>query len=167
MARYARVKPHLTEEQIGILLKEQQGFWRIRHLLIILSAMRERTTAQSISSHVNLSVHRVRKIISTYNREGASFFERKGQGGRKYGYMSIEAEEEFLKSCEPKAIAGEYTTVADIKKAFEEKVGKQVAKGTIYNLLNRHNWRKLTPRPSHPKKDVDKQVAFKKTLLPK
>ena len=165
MARYAKALPHLKEEELSKMLKKQQGFWRTQQILVILSAMKGKTTAKKISEHVNLSVHHIRKIISTYNKQGATFFESKGQGGRKYGYMSVEEEKAFLKECEQKALEGKYTTVSDIKASFEQKVAKTVARSTIHYLLKRHNWRKLTPRPSHPKKDKEKQALFKKTLL--
>ena len=38
-----------------------------------------------------------------------------------------------------------------------------MAESTIYRLLDRHGWRKLVPRPVHPKADLEEQAAFKKT----
>ena len=35
---------------------------------------------------------------------------------------------------------------------------------SIYRLLAKAGWRKLAPRPSHPKKDPAAEAAFKKTL---
>jgi hypothetical protein len=37
-----------------------------------------------------------------------------------------------------------------------------VARSTIYRLLGRHGWRKVVPRPRHPKTDLAAQSAFKK-----
>jgi hypothetical protein len=36
-----------------------------------------------------------------------------------------------------------------------------VARSTVYRLLDRHGWRKVTPRPRHPKADPAAQAAFK------
>jgi len=49
-------------------------------------------------------------------------------------------------------------------KAIEEKANKKIAKSTTYRMLDRHNWRKITPRPYHPKSKPEKQEQFKKTL---
>jgi hypothetical protein len=38
-----------------------------------------------------------------------------------------------------------------------------LAASTVYRMLDRHGWRKLVPRPRHPKADVAAQAAFKKT----
>jgi hypothetical protein len=35
---------------------------------------------------------------------------------------------------------------------------------SISRLLDRHGWRKLVPRPRHPKANAAEQAAFKKTL---
>ncbi|MCE5241943.1 MAG: winged helix-turn-helix domain-containing protein [Desulfobacteraceae bacterium] len=42
-------------------------------------------------------------------------------------------------------------------------VGRKVAKTTIYRMLDRHGWRKIMPRPHHPKSDPKAQEGFKKT----
>ena len=54
-------------------------------------------------------------------------------------------------------------TVAEIQQAYQEQLGKEVAASTVYRLLDRHGWRKVVPRPRHPKADVAVQAAFKKT----
>ena len=40
------------------------------------------------------------------------------------------------------------------------------ADSTVYNLLHRHGWRKLMPRPFHPKRNLAAQNAFKKATFP-
>jgi hypothetical protein len=35
---------------------------------------------------------------------------------------------------------------------------------SIYRLLERHGWRKLVPRPRHPKANPEAQAVFKKTV---
>jgi transposase len=62
-----------------------------------------------------------------------------------------------------RAVGGGMLKVAEIQRAYEQQVGKPVAASTIYRLLDRHGWRKLVPRPRHPKADVAAQAAFKKT----
>ncbi len=55
-------------------------------------------------------------------------------------------------------------TVADIQQAYWERTGQAVARSTVYRLLERHGWRKVVPRPRHPKADIAAQATFKKTL---
>jgi hypothetical protein len=54
------------------------------------------------------------------------------------------------------------STSGALKVAYEEKIGHPTSDSTIYNLLARHQWRKLMPRPCHPEHDEEAQEAFKK-----
>jgi hypothetical protein len=49
------------------------------------------------------------------------------------------------------------------KRDYERLVGHKVAVSSVYRLLAKAGWRKVTPRPSHPKKDSASEAAFKKT----
>jgi hypothetical protein len=53
--------------------------------------------------------------------------------------------------------------VVEIQRAYEDRVGKSVAPSTIYRMLERHGWRKVVPRPRHPRANRAGQAAFKKT----
>jgi hypothetical protein len=44
------------------------------------------------------------------------------------------------------------------------EVKHPVHNSTIYRLLDRHGWRKLVPRPRHPKANEREQAIFKKTF---
>jgi Winged helix-turn helix len=55
--------------------------------------------------------------------------------------------------------------IHDLKAAYEKAIGHPTSDSTVYNLLHRHGWRKLMPRPFHPKRDFAAQNAFKKTAF--
>src|SRR5258708_19947332 len=78
--------------------------------------------------------------------------------------MSLEQERSFLQPFFARAAHGEITTAEEIQRAFEAKVKHVVHITSIYRLLDRHGWRKLLPRPRHPKANPEDQAAFKKTL---
>ncbi len=44
--------------------------------------------------------------------------------------------------------------IHDLKAAYEKAIGHETSKSTIYNLMARHGWRKLMPRPFHPRRDI-------------
>jgi hypothetical protein len=41
----------------------------------------------------------------------------------------------------------------------------ETSNSTVYNFLARHGWRKLMPRPFHPKRNIAAQDSFKKTIF--
>lgn len=83
-------------------------------------------------------------------------------GGRRRENMSVEEEAAFLAPFVSEAERGGVLVVAPIKAAYERAIGRGVPDSTVYRLLARHGWRKLAPRPRHPKSDPETQEAWKK-----
>lgn len=79
-------------------------------------------------------------------------------------HLTWEEEVEVLKTIEAAAKRGELTTIYCIKAEYEKVARCKVSKNTIYRFLDRHGWRKITPRPRHPKADTEKQEEFKKNF---
>jgi transposase len=103
--------------------------------------------------------HQVAQVIScTFLSEDTV----PARGGRKRENLSIEQEREFLAPFLEKASAGGILVVGEIKAALDKKLGRSVALASVYNLLHRHDWRKLAPDKHHPQSDPEAQLDWKK-----
>ena len=91
---------------------------------------------------------------------------RKPSGGRKRENMTLAEEKALLTRFAKAAGTGELLNIHDLKAAYEKAIGHETSNSTVYNLLSRHGWRKLMPRPFHPKRDIAAQSAFKKKIFP-
>jgi hypothetical protein len=121
-------------------------------------------TKEVISVITGYSRQRVQSIIDGYFKEGLVALEKLNKPrSRKWGLMTLEEEKEFIAEYLDKAKSGEIIEVKLLQKAYEKRIKKETSSTVIYNLLHRHNWRKISPRPSHPKRDPEKAEAFKKT----
>ena len=85
-----------------------------------------------------------------------------GAGGRKRQNMNLQEEREFLAPFLETAAQGGVLVVGQIKAALDKRLGREVALASAYNLLHRHNWRKLVPDKRHPKSDPLAQEEWKK-----
>ena len=103
----------------------------------------------------------VKKVISDYKREGLEGVFRGSFGGNRRN-LSYEAEAALLAPFLAMAEKGQILVVADIQRAYEEILGREVPNSTIYRMLDRHSWRKVMPRPRHPKANPEEQEAYKK-----
>lgn len=83
-------------------------------------------------------------------------------GGRRRENMSVAEEREFLAPFLESAAAGGVLVVGQIKAALDKRLGRKVALASAYNLLRRHNWRKLAPDKRHPQTDPVAQQEWKK-----
>ena len=52
--------------------------------------------------------------------------------------------------------------VPPIHEALEKRLGRSVPASTVYRMLARHGWRKVTPATCYPKRDEQAQQKFKK-----
>jgi Winged helix-turn helix len=49
-----------------------------------------------------------------------------------------------------------------VQQAYAERLGYPVHHSVVYRALHRQGWRKVQPRPQHPKADLAAQEEFKK-----
>lgn len=75
------------------------------------------------------------------------------RGGRRQELLSLEEESRFVKGWIDQSKDGDAPAVALIHAALEKKVGKRVPRSTIYRMLGRHGWPKITPSAKRPKAD--------------
>jgi transposase len=135
---------------------------RIQMVLLRESGMTQRL----ISAAMGVSLSTVNRAHMAYDHGGLKALEPKPIGGRKRENMSLGAEQALLARFAKAAGAGEMLNIHDLKAAYEKAIGHETSNSTVYYLLTRHGWRKLMPRPFHPKRDTLAQDAFKKMAFP-
>lgn len=161
MARITRVVPHLTLEELKERMTNDPNPLYRERFLIIYTAQANPREAKDIAKDMGVSVAKVHKLIPLYNKLGVSAVETKGKGGRRREYMTLKEEENLLETFSNRAEKGELVTNKQIRQDYEKVVGHKVHETTIYRLLGRHKWRKVMPRPHHPKANKQKQKEFK------
>jgi transposase len=164
MARITQAALHLSREEVKHQMKSDLRPFCRQRWLIVYNALVDPRKAEDIAKHCGVSKATVHQVISSYNRAGTAAIETAGKGGRRHQYLTPEEEQQFLAPFFARAEKGEIATAAEIQQAFEARVGQEVDDSTIYRLLHRHGWRKLMPRPRHPKASPEAQAQFKKTI---
>jgi transposase len=113
------------------------------------------------AAHIGRSVSWTIRNRSAFIAAGG-FAERERPGGRKRANMSVDEELAFLEPFFEKAKDGGILVVGEIHRALEQHLGRKVALASAYNLLHRHDWRKLVPDKRHLKSDPQTQENWKK-----
>ncbi len=152
-----------TVRRLSARLKRAATVSESKRIQCVLMRLTLGAPAAQIAQVLGWSTATVHVIHSRWAKEGDTIFELTSRGGRRNQLLSIEQEEQFLAPFVAHAGAGGVLTVSQIQQALEQRLGKSVAPSTVYRLLARHGWRKLAPRPRHPKADMAAQAAFKKT----
>lgn len=165
--RITRAALHLSVDEVKARMNTEARPWVRRAWWIIYNALVAPRIAEEIALHTGVSATTVHRVVSTYNRLGPAALETPGKGGRRRQYLTRAEEQEVLAPFFAQAEQGEIATVQEVQRAYQAKEGHEVEESTIYRLLHRHGWRKLLPRPRHPKADPHTQEQFKKTFLHK
>ena len=137
---------------------------RISRKLQVLILRYEGFDNKTIAERVGLCEMRVSQLVREYVHNGLDVFIQKKYGGN-HRNMSVDEENEILAKFKVKAEAGQVITAMEIKKAFDEKMGRDTGRGYIYMLLGRHDWRKVMPRSRHPQKADEATIAASKKLM--
>lgn len=154
--------PRGTTERLEGLLRATQSLDEYRRIQCVYLRSKYHYDAWEIAKLVGLKPQTVRNIHSAYIQAGESALKIRARGGRRKSHLAIEEEEAFLRSFEKAGRLGDIVEISGIHKAFEARVGQRVPRSTIARLLHRHGWRKIEPRPKHPKGQPELVEPFKK-----
>jgi transposase len=142
------------------LQREKNPETRLRIQMVVL---RDRGMTQpEIADVTGKSLSTVNRAHIAYAKGGLKALEAKPSGGRINQNMTVKEEKALLDRFAKAAGAGELLNIHEMKAAYEKAIGHPTSKSTIYNLLARHGWRKLMPRPYHPQRNLAAQKRFKK-----
>jgi transposase len=73
------------------------------------------------------------------------------RGGRRRQNLSLDQERAALAPLMERARAGGILVVGQVKAELEAALGRPMALSSVYNLLHRHGWHKLTPDQRYPR----------------
>lgn len=157
--------PEDSVEQLQGLLKRAKTVADQRRIQAVLMRALDASPPERIAMVTGLSVATVRILHSQFLRQGVACLQgRPGRGGRRHALISAAQAAGLLAKHAQAAGEGRMVVAGAFKRDYEELAGHPVAASTVYRLLAKAGWRKVVPRPSHPKKDPAAEAAFKKSL---
>jgi transposase len=158
--------PDGSAERLTALLKEAKDKAEYQRIQCVWLRAALGLRAAQIATALGWQVGSVRQVHSDYLRQGEAVLRSKPAGGRHRQNLTIEQEKELLLPFLERAEAGGVLVVAPVQAAYEAAVGRPVHHSVVYRALHRHGWRKIMPRPRHPKASEEAQEAFKKSCPP-
>lgn len=158
--------PNGTVQRMQSLVRQAETATELRRILSILLGSLN-MPASEIGQLVGYNEHYIRHFWSRFRTEGEKALKvSRGAGNKNRALLSAKEEEDFLLPFFEKAKRGGILIVDDVHRAYEKQFRRAVHHSVIYNLLHRHGWRKIAPRPSHPKSSQQAQESFKTSFPP-
>lgn len=155
-----------AEETVGIREEMRKTAKKsVYKKLEVVALLSEGKASQEVAEITKYSEEHVRLLGRKYNEQGLAIYAKDGRRGGNHRLMKPEEEKAFLQRFEEEAKAGKTITVHEIAIALDEATGKNRASlSTAYGFLRHNGWRKVMPRPKHPKKASDEEIASSKKL---
>lgn len=158
--------PDGSTSQMKELVKEAQDVSELKKIWCVLLGTLG-MNSRDISPLVGYHKSHVKLTWAKYREKGKlAFASPKEKGDRNRAHLSLEEEKSFLAPFFQRAEKGGILIVTEIHQAYEKAFGKKVFPSVIYDMLHRHGWRKIAPRPAHPRGNATDQEIFKTSFPP-
>lgn len=158
--------PVWTKEHLASLLKKHKNSPCFRKIqAVYLGSIHEDT--DTIATITLYTPEYVRLLFWEYRKIGDALFEDHKIWLRQWAKLTIKEEKAFLAPFIAWAEKAGILIASDVHKALKKKLEKETLSiQTTYNLLHRHDWRKIAPRPYHPKRDSEARELWKAEIFP-
>jgi transposase len=158
--------PDGAAERLAVLLQQARSKAEYQRIQCVWMRAALALSAAQIATALGWQADSVRHVQADYLRQGEVALVSKPKGGRHHQNLTREQEKEWLLPFLEQAEAGGVLVVAPVQAAYEQMVGRPVHHSVVYRALHRQGWRKIMPRPKHPKADTAVQEEFKKSSRP-
>ncbi|HEV6293235.1 TPA: IS630 family transposase [Streptococcus pneumoniae] len=148
-------------QTIKTLLKDSRTAKYHKRLQIVLFRLMGKSYKEIIE-FLDCNQTTIWRNVKKYEEFGLDSLLQETRGGRNHAYMTVEEEKAFLARHLKATEAGEFVTIDALFQAYKKELGRSYTRDAFYQLLKRHGWRNITPRPEHPRKaDAQTIVASK------
>jgi transposase len=154
---------HQLLDKAKELLANAKTVKELRQAQSVILPLELHLSLDQTSEMTGISKRWVSQLRTEFIRANGTIERKTSRGGRRRENLSLAQEADLLAPFIEKAKIGGILVVSEIKNALQTALGRPVALASAYNLLHRHDWRKLVPDKRHPKSDPQAQEAFKKT----
>ena len=121
-------------------------------------------TYKEISVKTGFAASYVGELMKKYITNGIGSIAGNNYKGN-HRLLTFKEEAQLLEPFIKQAEKGQLVSVGEIKKAYVLAVGKEPGSNShIYEVLKRHNFRKVMPRSKHPNKACDEVIHITKKL---
>jgi len=145
------------------LLATAKSVKELRQAQAVILPLEFNLSLEQTATITGVSKRWVNQLRTEFIRAEGVIDRQTSRGGRHRENLTLAEEADFLSPFLDQAKTGGILVVSEIKEALQARLGRAVAVASVYNLLHRHDWRKLVPDKRHPKADPEAQAAFKKT----
>jgi transposase len=138
----AQIHPWLNDEELAKWVREAPSQDAYKKRLAIWLTRRGPFHAHRVSDLLQVSKQAVWLWIKQYNQGGPESLDRKGRGGRRRAYLSLEEERALVERLQSQVSKGQAKKAKELLPEVLEAVGQNVSVAYVYRLMQRHERRR-------------------------
>jgi transposase len=138
----AQISPWLSDEQLASWVRESPNLDAYKKRLAIWLTRRGPLHAHRVSDLLQVSKQAVWLWIKQYNQGGPDSLDRKGRGGRRRAYLSLEDEKALVEKLQTQVAKGQARRAKELLPEVLQAVGQNVSVAYVYRLMQRHERRR-------------------------
>jgi transposase len=138
----AQISPWLTDEQLAKWVREAPSQDAYKKRLAIWLTRKGPFHAHRVSDLLQVSKQAVWLWIKQYNSGGPESLDRKGRGGRRRAYLSLEEERRLVDRLQQRVAKGQARKAKELLPEVLAAVGQNVSVAYVYRLMQRHERRR-------------------------
>lgn len=155
--------PEGTAEQLAPLLHQARSKAEYQRIQCVWLRAKLQLSSTQIAQALGWQASSVRHVQARYLQNGESALHDQPRRSGRRALLTAEEEQTLLAPFVEQAKQGELVVATPVRQCYEAKLGHPVHASTVYRALHRQGWRKVQPRPQHPKTDAQAQQEFKKS----
>lgn len=158
-------KLEICGETIKELLKRVENKGEYRKLLALDLRINGKMTVSEISKATGFAESTIHNLHSRCKKVGLmAGISRRKHLVRNHSYLKLSEEQEVVYGLLNQAKKGVLVTIQEIHSTLEKRIGHKIQRSTAYRMLRRHHWRKIVPKPCHPKHNASVAEEYKKKV---
>src|SRR3954465_3445072 len=138
----AQISPWLNDDQLASWVRESPNLDAYKKRLAIWLTRRGPLHAHRVSDLLQVSKQAVWLWIKQYNQGGPDSLDRKGRGGRRRAYLSLDQERALVERLQSQVAKGQGRKAKELLPEVLEAVGQNVSVAYVYRLMQRHEKRR-------------------------
>lgn len=138
----AHIHPWMNDEELSKWVREAPTQDAYKKRLAIWLTRRGPFHAHRVSDLLQVSKQAVWLWIKQYNQGGPESLDRKGRGGRRRAYLSLEQERALVERLQTQVAKGQAKKAKELLPEVLEAVGQNVSVAYVYRLMQRHERRR-------------------------
>ena len=152
MRKPAVIQPWLSVKKLEAWVRTARSREDYQKRLAIWMTVKGPFPAHRVASLLVVSKQAVWLWVGQYNHKGPDGLQRRGRGGRRRAYLSLDQEKALLESLRRDAERGRTPRAREVQEEISEVTRRTVSISYVYRLFERIGWQKLAARgrPARP-----------------